>query len=207
MLINVCSLERAESGNIELADDFLPENVRSDIIKMVVDWQLLKRMSGCHKTKTISEVSGTGKKPFAQKGTGRARRGSNRAPQMRGGAVVHGPVVRSHEVSIPKKVKRLALRHALADKYQSSQLFVVDKMDAGNVSTKELLNRISWLKGENTLFVDSYFDKNFYLSCRNLSFADTLLEVGLNVYDILRHKAVVITSASLKELEKRLLAQ
>src|SRR6476659_10975338 len=102
MLINISSLDGVENGSLELGDGVLPKELRPDIIKMVLDWQMLKRMSGCHKTKTISEVSGTGKKPFAQKGTGRARRGSNRAPQMRGGSVVHGPVVRSHETMMPK---------------------------------------------------------------------------------------------------------
>jgi len=103
MLIKVCSLDNLEVDQFELNDELYPVEIRQDIIKRVIEWQMAKSMSGCHRSKTKAEVSGTGKKPFAQKGTGRARQGSTRSPQMRGGGVAHGPVVRSHDIKLPKK--------------------------------------------------------------------------------------------------------
>jgi large subunit ribosomal protein L4 len=163
-------------------------------------------MSGCHKSKTISEVSGGGRKPFAQKGTGRARQGSIRSPHMRGGSTVHGPVVRSHSISLPKKVRKLGLRHALASKYLAQKMIVVDQLTMPNISAKDLVKKISWIEGKNILFVDQVFDASFALSCRNNFSVDVIPDCGINVYDIIRHENLVITKASLKILEGRLLA-
>jgi len=121
MLVKVYSLDNAEVDQVEISDEFYPTEVRQDIIKRVVEWQLAKAMSGCHKSKTRSEVSGTGKKPFAQKGTGRARQGTTRAPQMRGGATVHGPSFRSHQIDLPKKNKKTWFKACSGVKIQCAE--------------------------------------------------------------------------------------
>ena len=204
MLIKVRSLDNQEVGEVEFRDDFCPAQIRQDIIKRVVEWQMAKAMSGCHKSKTRSEVSGTGKKPFAQKGTGRARQGSTRSPQMRGGATVHGPLVRSHEIKLPKKIRKLGLRHALASKYNEQKMIVVNELIAKELSTSLLLKKISWIQG-SVLFVDDVFDNNFKMSCSNKFSINLVPECGINVYDIIKHENLVITEASLKKLEQRLL--
>jgi large subunit ribosomal protein L4 len=204
MLIKVRSLDNQEAGEVEFRDDLCPAQIRQDIIKRVVEWQMAKAMSGCHKSKTRSEVSGTGKKPFAQKGTGRARQGSTRSPQMRGGATVHGPLVRSHEIKLPKKIRKLGLRHALASKYNEQKMIVVNELVAKELSTSLLLKKISWIKG-SVLFVDDVFDNNFKMSCSNKFSINLVPECGINVYDIIKHENLVITKASLKKLEQRLL--
>jgi len=206
MLIKVHSLDNLELGDLELSDELYPSEVRRDIITRVIEWQMAKAMVGSHKTKTRAEVSGTGKKPFAQKGTGRARRGTNRAPQMRGGGVAHGPVIRLHGVKLNKKFRKLGLRHALASKFNSQQMLVVDKLDMSEVSTANLIKRINWIGTRSVLFVDSNIDKNFKMSCANKFSIDALPDVGINVYDIIRHDHLVITQASLKKLEERLLS-
>ena len=206
MLIKVRSLDNQEVDEVEFSDDFCPAEVRQDIIKRVIEWQMAKSMSGCHKSKTRSEVSGTGKKPFAQKGTGRARQGSTRSPQMRGGATVHGPLVRSHEIKLPKKVRKLGLRHALASKYNSQKMIIVSELEAKELSTSVLLKRISWIEG-SILFVDQAFENNFKMSCSNKFSINLLPECGINVYDIIKYDNLVITKASLKKLEERLLAR
>jgi large subunit ribosomal protein L4 len=206
MLIKVYSLDSHEVNQIDLSDDFCPNEVRQDLIKRVIEWQLAKARSGCHKSKTISEVSGTGKKPFAQKGTGRARQGSTRSPQMRGGSVVHGPVVRHHEIKLPKKIRKLGLRHALASKYLSNELIVVNEMSMPEISLPSLIKRISWIESKSILFVDNDFDLNFKMSCANKFSINLLPEKGVNVYDIIKHQHLVMTESSLKILEQRLLA-
>ena len=206
MFIKVSSLDNLEVGQLELSDDFYPSEIRQDIIKRVIEWQLVKSMSGCHKSKTRSEVSGTGKKPFAQKGTGRARQGSTRGPHMRGGATVHGPVLRSHEIKLSKKFRRLALRHALAVKYFAQQMTVVNDLIVPEISTSAFVKKISWLNsGRNILFVDQDFNKNFKMSCANKFSVNILPECGLNVYDLIKNEHLVITQSSLKRLEERLI--
>jgi large subunit ribosomal protein L4 len=206
MLIKVMSLDNVEVDQIEIIDEFYPSEIRQDIIKRVIDWQLVKAMSGCHKSKTRSEVSGTGKKPFAQKGTGRARQGSTRGPHMRGGATVHGPVIRSHEIKLSKKFRKLGLRHALATKYFAQQMTVVNDLTMSEVSTAAFCKKISWLNnGKNILFVDKEFDNNFKMSCANKFTVNILPEIGLNVYDLIKNEYLVITQSSLKRLEERLI--
>lgn len=204
MLIKVRSLDNQEVEEVEFKDGLYPIEIRQDIIKRVIEWQMAKAMSGCHKSKTRSEVSGTGKKPFAQKGTGRARQGSTRSPQMRGGATVHGPLVRSHEIKLPKKIRKLGLMHALASKYNTQKMIIVNELVAKELSTSLLLKQISWISG-SILFVDEMFETNFKLSCSNKFSINLLPECGINVYDIIKHENLVITKASLKKLEERLL--
>ena len=205
MLIKLHSLDNAELGHLEINEALFPSEIRADIITRVVEWQMAKAMVGAHKSKTRAEVSGTGKKPFAQKGTGRARRGTNRAPQMRGGGVAHGPVVRSHAINLPKKVRRLGLLHAMATRYVHDKMLVVDKLEMHEISTAALLKKIHWIGNRSVLFIDDNCDSNFKMSCANKFSVDILPDCGINVRDIMRHDHLVITQSSLKNLEQRLL--
>ena len=212
--ITVYSIEGDELEQIEVKSGLFDLDVRIDLIKRAVDWQRAKARSGLHKTKTISEVSGTGKKPFAQKGTGRARQGSLRSNHMRGGGVVHGPVVRDHSIKLPKKVRKLALKHALSLKYLDHGIKVVDSLVANEVSTKLMNKKLGWINkaspslnpNSKILFIDNIFDDNFKLSCRNLIFSNLLCDEGINVYDLLKNNTLVITKESLKRVENKLLS-
>src|SRR5579863_2317889 len=139
MKLPVKSLDNKAAGDIEVADDIFGLPVRKDILARMVQWQLAKRRAGTHKTKGISEISGTTKKPWKQKGTGRARQGSLRSPQFRGGATIFGPVVRSHALDLPKKVRKLALRIALSAKQAEGKLFVVDSLNVKDAKTKAIV--------------------------------------------------------------------
>src|SRR5271156_766443 len=126
MKLDITTIDAKKAGSIDLADEVFGVEVRNDLLARTVDWQLAKRRSGNHKTKGISEIQGTTKKPYAQKGTGRARQGSLRSPQFRGGAVIFGPVVRSHEFGLQKKVRKLGLKTALSAKHSEGKLVVID---------------------------------------------------------------------------------
>src|SRR5215813_9742666 len=165
MKLAVRNLDNQEVGDIELADEVFGLPVRRDILARVVNWQLAKRRAGTHKTKGISEIQGTTKKPYKQKGTGRARQGSLRSPQFRGGAVIFGPVVRSHEHDMPKKVRTLALKCALSAKAKDGKLIVVEKAALAEPKTKELVSRLAKLKLESALVIDgAELDRNFALA-------------------------------------------
>ena len=169
----------------------------------VVHWQLSKRRSGNHKVKGLSEVSGTTRKPYKQKGTGNARQGSLRAPQFRTGGVVHGPVVRSHEYSLNKKVRRLGLISALSQKLAENKLVVLDAA-SGEAKTGVLAKKIKALGWSSALIIDHTVDQGFMLACRNLHRLDVLPTIGANVYDILNHDVLAITTAGLEGLKTRL---
>src|SRR5579863_1709152 len=154
MKLPVKSLDNKAAGDIEVADDIFGLPVRKDILARMVQWQLAKRRAGTHKTKGISDISGTTKKPWKQKGTGRARQGSLRSPQFRGGAVIFGPVVRSHEFSIQKKVRRLALKTALSAKQAEGKLVVLDKAAAAEPRTGALADRLEKFGWESVLIID-----------------------------------------------------
>jgi large subunit ribosomal protein L4 len=206
MQLKVTSLDNKESGNIELADEVfgLPV-VRRDILARVINWQLAKRRAGTHKTKGISEISGTTKKPWAQKGTGRARQGSLRSPQFRGGATIFGPVVRSHEFGIQKKVRRLALKTALTAKQQDGKLVVLDKASVKEPKTGALAKQFAALGWNSVLIIDGpELDQNFARAARNLPGIDVLPQQGANVYDIVRCDTLVLTRAAVEHLEARL---
>ena len=206
MQLKVTSLDNKESGNIELADEVfgLPV-VRRDILARVINWQLAKRRAGTHKTKGISEISGTTKKPWAQKGTGRARQGSLRSPQFRGGAVIFGPVVRSHEYGIQKKVRRLALKTALTAKQKDGKLVVLDKASLKEPKTGALAKQFAALGWNSVLIIDGpELDANFARAARNLPGIDVLPQQGANVYDIVRCDTLVLTRAAVEHLEARL---
>lgn len=205
MKTNVISLDNQTVGEIELADEVFGLPVRGDILFRVVNWQLAKARSGNHKTKGISEISGTTKKPFAQKGGGRARQGSLRSAQFRGGATIFGPVVRSHAHDLPKKVRKLALKTALSAKAADGKLVIVDAASAGTPKTKELAARLTKLGWSSVLFIDaSAVDGNFALASRNIPYVDVLPSQGANVYDILRRDTLVLTKDAVAALEARL---
>jgi large subunit ribosomal protein L4 len=205
MKTNVISLDNQNVGEIELADAVFGLPVRTDILFRAVNWQLAKRQTGNHKTKTISEISGTTKKPFNQKGGGRARQGSLRSAQFRGGSTIFGPVVRSHAHDLPKKVRKLALKTALSAKVADGKLIVLDAAKVDSPKTKELAARLSKLGWNSVLFIDgAAVDGNFALASRNLPHVDVLPQVGANVYDILRRDTLVLTTDAVQALEARL---
>jgi large subunit ribosomal protein L4 len=205
MKTNVISLDNKAVGEIELADEVFGVAVRSDLLHRMVSYQLSKRRAGTHKTKGISEISGTTKKPFAQKGGGRARQGSLRSPQFRGGATIFGPVVRSHAFDLPKKVRTLALKTALSAKAAEGKLIVLDQAKLSAPKTKELATRLKALGWGSVLVIDGpAVDDNFALASRNIPFVDVLPSVGANVYDILRRDTLVLTKDAVAALEARL---
>ncbi len=169
----------------------------------VVHWQLQKRRAGTHKTKGMGEVSGTTKKPYKQKGTGNARQGSLRAPQFRTGGRVHGPVVRDHGYDLPKKVRKLGLISALSQKQAEGKLIVIDVATAGE-KTKELAAKLKILGWTSTLIIDGAVDANFLRASRNIHGVDILPTIGANVYDILQHDVLAITTAGIAGLKERL---
>jgi large subunit ribosomal protein L4 len=204
MKLTVRNLDNQEVGDIELAEEVFGVPVRRDILARVVNWQLAKRRAGTHKTKGISDISGTTKKPYKQKGTGRARQGSLRSPQFRGGAVIFGPVVRSHEFSLQKKVRRLGLKTALSAKQAEGKLIVVEEARLDDAKTKALRTRFDALGWCSVLIIDGAVNESFARAARNLPKVDVLPEQGANVYDILRRDTLVLTRAAVQQLEARL---
>lgn len=205
MKIAVKTFDNADAGEIELDDSIFGLEPRTDILHRMVHYQLSKRRSGNHKTKGISEISGTTKKPYKQKGTGHARQGSTRSPQFRGGAVIFGPVVRSHAYDLPKKVRKLALKHALSSKAAEGKLIVVDQVTADTPKTKAMSVRLEALGlGSVLVIAGETVDTNFELATRNLPLIDVLPSQGANVYDILRRDTLVLSRQAVEQLEARL---
>jgi large subunit ribosomal protein L4 len=202
MQIEITTLDQTSAGSAELPDEIFATVPRADIMARVVHWQLAKRRGGNHKVKSLKEVSGTTKKPYRQKGTGNARQGSLRAPQFRTGGVVHGPVVRSHEYSLNKKVRRLGLISALSQKQVDGKLVVLDA--ASGAKTGELAKKLKALGWRSVLVVDGTVDEGFLRASRNIPGIDVLPTVGANVYDILRHDMLAITTAGVEGLKQRL---
>ena len=201
----VVNLDNKAAGELSLDSGVFGVEVRADILARMVNWQLAKRRQGTHKTKTVGEVSGTTKKPWKQKGLGRARAGSMRAPQFRGGATIFGPVVRDHGHGLPKKVRRLALKTALSAKQADGKLVVLDAATAKAPKSAELAKKIDKLGWTSALIIDGpELDANFALAARNLKGIDVLPQQGANVYDILRCDTLVLTKEAVKQLEARL---
>lgn len=203
MQIEITTLDKGSAGSAELPDEFFAATPRADVMARVVHWQLAKRRAGTHKVKGMSEVSGTTKKPYKQKGTGNARQGSLRAPQYRTGGVVHGPVVRSHEYSLNKKVRRLGLISALSQKAAEGKLVVLDAA-SGATKTAELAKKVKALGWKSALIVDGAVDAGFLRAARNIPGLDVLPTIGANVYDILNHDVLAITTAGVEGLKQRL---
>jgi large subunit ribosomal protein L4 len=205
MKLTVRSLDNEEVGDIELEEEIFGLPVRRDILARVVNWQLAKRRAGTHKTKGISEIQGTTKKPYKQKGTGRARQGSLRSPQFRGGATIFGPIVRSHEFSLQKKVRKLGLKTALSAKQGEGKLAVIDAAHCAEAKTKALRAKLDTLGWESVLIIDGpSVDAGFARAARNLPKVDVLPQQGANVYDILRRDMLVLTRAAVEHLQARL---
>src|SRR3954462_9667974 len=187
MKLNITTLEGKDAGSVELSDEIFGLEPRKDLIQRCVNWQLAKRQAGTHKTQGRADVWRTGKKMYKQKGTGGARHGSARVPQFRGGGRAFGPVVRSHAHDLPKKVRALALRHALSAKAKDGGLIVIDNAQLEAAKTKALIGHFSGLGLTNALIVDgAELHNGFAIAARNIPNMDVLPIQGINVYDILR---------------------
>ena len=205
MKAKVVTLDNKAAGDIELDEKVFGVDVRKDILSRMVNYQLAKRRAGTHKVKTRGEISGTTAKPFRQKGTGRARQGSARATQFRGGATVFGPVVREHGHKLPKKVRRMALRCALSAKQANGKLVVLDDMTLAEGKTKVLADKLEKLGVADALVVGgAEVDENFTRAAKNIALVDVLPIQGANVYDILRRDTLVLTREAVETLEARL---
>ena len=204
MQIDIKTLDNGSAGSADLPDALFSAQPRRDIIARVIEWQLAKRRAGTHKTKGMGEVSGTTKKPYKQKGTGNARQGSLRAPQFRTGGRVHGPVVRSHAFDLPKKVRRLGLISALSLKRAEGKLMVLDSVAGGTGKTKDLAGKVRELGWTSALVIDGTVDAEFRRASANIVGVDVLPTVGANVYDIIRHDWLVVTTAGIEGLKERL---
>jgi len=204
MKVAVKSLENKKVGDIDLSDAIFGVPARADVLHRMVNWQLAKRRSGNHKTKDISEVSGTGKKPFGQKGSGRARAGSLRNIHHRGGAVMFGPIVRDHSIDMPKNFRKLALKVALSAKQAEGKLIVLDAAKSKSHKTKDMAKTLAGLGVTSALIIDETLDQNFVRAVGNIPLVDVLPQKGINVYDILRRDTLVLTKDAVAQLEARL---
>ena len=205
MKIDVITLKGDKGGALELPDDiFGIAEIRGDLLQRCVTWQLAKRRTGTHKVQVRNEVSRTGKKMYRQKGTGGARHGSRRAAQFVGGARAFGPVVRSHAFDLPKKVRALALRHALSSKANSGALIVLDSATPSDPKTAGLRADLAALGLTNALIIaGATVDANFALAARNIPNIDVLPDAGLNVYDVLRRHKLVLTKDAVEAIRAR----
>ncbi len=204
MDIKITTLSGGEAGSVTLADEIFGLEPREDILQRVVRWQLAKRQQGTHQTLGRAEIARTGAKLYKQKGTGRARHGSARAPQFRGGGKAHGPVSRSHAHDLPKKLRALGLKHALSAKAKSGGLIVVDNISSTDGKTKAVATQLAGLGWTNALIIGgAELDVNFSRSARNLPNIDVLPVQGINVYDILRRQTLVLSKAAVEALEER----
>ncbi|WP_108459092.1 50S ribosomal protein L4 [Devosia naphthalenivorans] len=204
MELKVTTLDGKAAGSIQLADDVFGLEVRQDILHRMVRYQQLKAMAGTHDVKHRSEGSRTGKKFVKQKGSGGARHGDRKAPQFRGGGRAFGPTPRSHAIDLPKKVRALALKHALSSKAKSGSLIVVDSVAQKEAKTAGLLATFGKLEWTNALIIDgAAVDQNFALSARNIPHIDVLPVQGINVVSILKRDKLVLTKAALEALEAR----
>lgn len=205
MKTKVVDLSSKAAGEITLADEVFGLEPRQDIIARVINWQLAKRRSGNHKTKGISEVQGSTRKPWRQKGTGRARAGSVRSPIFRGGATTFGPVVRDHGYKLTKKVRALGLKSALSAKQAAGKLIVLDDATLKVAKTKDLTANLAKLGVTSGLVIGgAEVDANFSKAAQNIPNFDVLPSQGANVYDIIRRDTLLLTKDAVKALEERL---
>jgi large subunit ribosomal protein L4 len=204
MKADVVTIEAGTAGSVDLDEGIFGLEPREDLLQRAVRWQLAKRQAGTHKSKGRSEVVGSTRKIVRQKGSGGARHGNRKAPQFRGGGKAFGPVVRSHEHSLPKKVRKLALKHALSAKQAEGKLVVLDEAKIAGPKTKELAGNLDKLGLANALLIDDTVDENLARAAANIPNVDVLPSVGANVYDILRRDTLVLTKAGLENLEERL---
>ena len=205
MKLDVINLDGGKAGSVDLDDAiFGIADIRGDILQRVVTWQLAKRRSGNHKIQVRNEVSRTGKKMYKQKGTGGARHGSRRAAQFVGGAKAHGPVVRSHAFDLPKKIRAMALRHALSSKAKAGSIVVLDSAVLTDPKTAALRANFDKIGLKNALVIAGpEVDGNFKLAARNIPNIDVLPNAGLNVYDVLRRHTLVLTKDAVEAISAR----
>jgi large subunit ribosomal protein L4 len=204
MELKVMSLDGKSAGSVKLSDTIFGLEPRPDLLQRCVTWQLAKRRAGTHKVKNRAEINRTGKKMYRQKGTGSARHGPAKVNLFRGGGRSFGPVVRSHEIGLPKKVRALALKHALSAKAKDGGIVVVDKCSVEGGKTKALASSFEKLGLSNVLIIDgAAVDAGFAQAARNIPNVDVLPVQGINVYDILRRHQLVLTKAALEALEAR----
>jgi large subunit ribosomal protein L4 len=205
MKIDVIKLDGGKAGTVDLDDAiFGIDVIRGDILQRVVTWQLAKRRAGTHKIQVRNEVSRTSKKMYKQKGTGGARHGSRRAAQFVGGAKAHGPVVRSHAFDLPKKIRAMALRHALSSKAKAGSLIVLDNVALTDPKTAGLRATFDKMGLKNALVIAGpEVDGNFKLAARNIPNIDVLPNAGLNVYDVLRRHTLVLTKDAVDAISAR----
>ncbi|MBB4000416.1 50S ribosomal protein L4 [Aureimonas pseudogalii] len=204
MDIKITTLAGGDAGSVTLADEIFGLEPRADILQRMVRYQLAKRQQGTHQSLGRAEIARTGAKLYKQKGTGRARHGSARAPQFRGGGKAHGPVSRSHAHDLPKKIRALALKHALSSKAKSGGIIVIDDLVSQDGKTKATLSQFVNLGLTNALIIGgAQLDANFSRSARNIPNIDVLPIQGINVYDILRRQTLVLSKAAVEALEER----
>ena len=198
------SLENKVVKEVDLDKKIFGVEIKTEIIHRMIRYQLAKKRSGNHKTKGISEISGTTRKPFKQKGTGSARQGSRRSPQMRGGAVIFGPRVRSHAHKLPKRIRSLALKMALSNKLKEGKLKVISDFKISKPKTSFLTSKLAKMEIDSALFIDGKdVEKNFENAVRNIPKTDFLPISGLNVYDIIRRNFLVISEQALLGINER----
>ncbi|CDY13887.1 BnaA09g43890D [Brassica napus] len=206
LVIPVTNFQNEDKGFMVLAGDVFDVPIRKDIIHHVVRWQLAKRQQGTHSTKTISEVSGTGRKPWNQKGTGRARHGTLRGPQFRGGCVMHGPKPRSHAIKMNKQVRRLGLKIALSARAAEGKLVVFDDMALPTHKTKNIVNYYNQMENTKKVLVveGGPIDEKLKLATQNLHYVNILPSIGLNVYSILLHDTLVMSRDAVNKITERM---
>ena len=204
MKYDMTSMDGSAAGSLELSDAIFGLEPRADLIARMVRWQLAKRQAGDHKTLGRADINRTGKKMYKQKGTGGARHGSARVPQFRGGGRAMGPVVRSHAHGLPKKVRALALRHALSAKVRAGGLLVWERAQVEEAKTKDLRASLEKAAIKNALIIDgAEVSGKFAVAARNLPGIDVLPVQGVNVYDIMRREKLVLTRGAVEALEAR----
>ena len=205
MQVEILNLDGKAVGKATLQDSIFGIDPRADILHRVVTWQRANARAGTHAVKTVSDVAGSGKKAFKQKKTGNAREGERYNVHMRGGGVVHGPVVRDHSIDLPKKIRSLGLKMALSSKAKDNALVIVDSEKLSAVKTAAFAKQLKKLEISSALFVGAdALDENFKKSAANINNVDVLPTVGLNVLDILKHDKLVLTADAVKAIEKRL---
>ena len=205
MQLDIINFDGKKVGAVELNDSIFGLEPRADILHRVVTWQRAKSRAGTHAVKTVSDVAGSGKKAFKQKKTGNARQGERYNVHMRGGGVVHGPVVRDHSIDLPKKIRALGLKMALSSKAKDGSLVIIDSEKLQEAKTNAFAKQLKKLDITSALFVGATeLDENFVKSAANIANVDVLPTIGLNVLDILKHEKLVLTADAVKAVEARL---
>ena len=200
--VSVFNMEGNEVGTMELNDAIFGAKVNEHLVHLAVVSQLANKRQGTQKAKTRSEVSGGGRKPWRQKGTGHARQGSTRAPQWTGGGMVFAPVPRDYTIRLNKKEKRAALKSVLTSKVQENKVIVVDELKFDEIKTKAMKNVLANLKADKALVILNDNDQNVVLSARNIEGVETALTNTINVFDLLKHNTVVVTKAAVETIEE-----